>query len=169
MAVNLTGAAASNITPTACLGSTITQWTFDGSVTTPTTGYGAFSNGSGLTGPTFITSYSGKAVSLTGWTSSSSLDANDYVEFDVNMQGRSSTTLSFFYRSTSTGPTKLDFFYSTDGTTFNLFSSSNTLQTDSNLHTMSFGLSAVTALNDDPNAKFKIFAYSASGSSGTFT
>jgi hypothetical protein len=34
---------------------------------------------------------------------------------------------------------------------------------------MSFGLSAVTALNDDPNAKFKIFAYSASGSSGTFT
>jgi len=95
-------------------------------------------------------------------------NANDYVEFDVNTQGRSSIKLSFEYRSTSTGPIKLDIYYSTDGATFNSLSSSNTLQNDSNWHSMFFDLSAISSLNNNPNAKFKLFGYSASSSSGIF-
>ncbi len=131
-----------------------------------------FSNGSGLTGPTipFPSGYTGnssdQAVSFTGWTMP--WNANDYVEFDINTRGRSSIKLSFEYRSTSTGPIKLDVYYSTDGMTFNSLSSSNTLQNDSNWHSIFFDLSAIASLNDNPNAKFKLFGYSASGSSGTF-
>lgn len=155
--------------PTACLGSTISQWKFDGSVTSLSMGSGMFSNGSGLTGPTFASGYTGsngdQAVSFSGWTTS--WNANDYVEFDVNTQGRNSITLSFEYRSTSTGPTKLDVYYAISGATFNLLSSSNALQNDSNWHSITFVLGSIPSLNDDPNAKFKLFAYSASGSSGT--
>ncbi len=129
------------VSPTDCLGTTITEWTFDG-ITTPSTGSGMFSygTGSGLSGSTFITGYSDQAVSFKNWTTSSSLDPNDYVEFDVNTQGRNSIKLSFEYRSTNTGPTKLDFYYSTDGTNFSLQSSSNTMQNDSNWHSLSFNL-----------------------------
>ena len=164
------------ISPTDCLGSTIAKWTFDGGVITPSIGSGMFSNGSGITGPTFPLGSTGsgtdQAIGFTGFTLSPPLSTSDnhYIEFDVSTQGRTSMSLSFEYRSTSTGPTKMDVYYSVDGTTFSLLSSSNTLQNDSNWHSLPSPLdfSTITALNDNPNSKFKLYTYSASAGTGTF-
>ncbi len=160
--------------PTGCLGATVTQWTFDGGVTTPFIGGGTFLYGTGLKGPTFPSGYSAtssdKAVSFTNWTSSTSSDPTDYVEFGINTQGRNVSTFSFAYLSSGTGPTKLDVYYSTDdGATVNSLSSSNILKNNSTStwYSLSFDLTTITALSNNPNAEFKLFAYSASGSTGT--
>ncbi len=159
--------------PTACLGTTFVQWSFDGT-STPSIGFGTFSEGTGLTGPTFDTGWTSasgdQAASFTGWTTLPSSDPNDYIEFDVSTLGRASIStplsISFVYRSTSTGPTKLDASYSADGTTYSVFSPANLLQNNSNWYPLTFDLSTLAGqLNNKPNAKFRFYAYSAGNSS----
>jgi hypothetical protein len=150
----------------ACAGTTVTQWTFDGNVTTPSTGSGTFTAGPGLTGQAFFPGASGApgdlAIRYNSWTTSTSLNAMDYVEFIVSTVGRSSISFSFDYRSTGSGPANLEIHYF-DGTNFVPFGARISLTTDSQFHALSFDLSTITLLDNNPNATFRLYGYSASG------
>ncbi|MBM3126509.1 MAG: lamin tail domain-containing protein, partial [Chloroflexi bacterium] len=148
-----------------CPTATITQWTFTGNVSTPSSGAGAFASGSGLSPATPPYTYFGgpadPAISFSSW--SATFDANDYLEFGVDTTGRVDIGISLDYRSTGAGPSTLDLYFSTDGTNFSMFGMSMALIRDSNFHPLSFNLSSVTALNNNTNAKFRLYAYGASG------
>jgi hypothetical protein len=157
--------AAPQMQATACLGTTITQWTFLGDVITPSTGTGTFMQGPGLPAPTFAGGNPDRAVSFDTWTST--LDTSKYIDLVVPTSGRNSIRISFDYRATGTGPNMLELHYSTDGSSFTLFSSPSTLNNNSTFQSLSFDLSTITGLNDNSNAVFRLYAYGASGGSGT--
>ena len=162
--------AAPQMQATSCLGTTITQWTFTGDVTTPSTGSGTFSAGSGLSGPTFSTGASGgtdRAVSFSSWTTVTPLDPTDYIDLIVPTIGRNSIGINFDYRSSANGPRSLELHYSTDGINFVLFGAPTTIANDATFHPLSFDLSAITALDDNPNAVFRLYGYFALGAGGT--
>jgi hypothetical protein len=160
--------AAPRMQATSCLGTTITQWTFTGDVLTPSTGSGVFSAGAGLPAPTFSTGASGgsdRAISYSGWPLA--FDVDSYVDFLIPTSGRNSINLALDYRSTGTGPTIFELQYSTDGINFTSFGSPTTLTNDSTFHSLSYDLSAITALDDNSNSVFRLYAYGASGPTGT--
>src|SRR5215216_2666507 len=102
-AISGTARAAPPMQVTACLGTTIAQWTFEGDVITPSAGTGTFNVGSGLPTATFAGRASNRAVSFSSWPSS--LDSTAYIELVVPTSGRSSIGITVDYRSTSTAPT----------------------------------------------------------------
>jgi lamin tail-like protein len=168
--------AAPQMQVTACSGTTITQWNFTGDVITPSTGIGTLNAGPGLppvTSPTFAAGQLGgtdRAISFNNWTNSTSLDTTDYVEFVISTTGRSSIGISFDYRRSSQGPATLEFQYSVDGVNFVLVGSPVTLTATASGNTfypLAFDLSAVTGLNDNANASFRIYAYAAQAAAGT--
>jgi hypothetical protein len=158
-------------TATSCVGTPIAQWTFTGDVTTPSAGSGIFSFGSGLTNETFIQGASAtatdRAVRYSSWTASTSLDTADYVEFIVSTVGMNAIGFSFDYRSTGSGPAGLELRYF-DGTSFVPFGNPTTLLRDSAFHTLPFDLSTITVLDNNPNATFRLYGYSAIGGNLAF-
>lgn len=149
-----------------CPGGIITQWTFE-NVVTPSIGNGVLSSGTGLNppNPPPYTLFSGTALSFSSWNTVA-LDPTAYVEFQVDTSGRSDIFFSFDYRSTATGPTIVEMHYSTDGTNFTSFIT-QALTNDSSFYTISIDLTSVTALNNNANSKFRIYAYNATGAGGT--
>jgi len=173
--------AAAPLLATACSGTDITLWKFDGTSGTilPFTGSGTLSQGNGLAAPTFVTGSIGPAptdwaASFTDWTITSNLDpaTDKYVEFDVDTTGRTSISLSFQYESNPSLPAvvNLDVYYSTDGTTFTKLGSSNILVNGLIWNSLSSAIdfSAITALNNNPSAKFRLYVYSNTLSTITF-
>jgi hypothetical protein len=151
----------------ACPGGIITQWTFwDGTTTTtsPSTGTGVFTNGTGLTPPTppytFFAGNPDQAISFSGWAAT--FDANDYVEFSVDTTGRSDISFRFDYRSTATGPTNLDLQYSTDGSSFSSFVIIGLVR-DATFHVLTYDLSTIPGLNNNPNTKIRLYGYGSTG------
>ncbi|HMZ08574.1 MAG TPA: lamin tail domain-containing protein, partial [Anaerolineales bacterium] len=147
-----------------CPGGIITQWTFLGSVTTPSTGAGVYANGTGINltyaaGPTGAPDM---AISFTGWTTLAAIDPLDYVEFSVDTTGRSDIGFSFDYRSTAAGPNTLDLQYSSDGTTFTSYAIIP-LNRDSLFYSLSYDLSSIIAINNNPNTKIRLYGYGAGG------
>ncbi len=141
-----------------CPDPTIAEWTFAGNSTVATTGAGTFSYGSGTNGPSYLggeTALEEPAISFTGWNTAT-LNANDFLEFDVDTTNWSDVVVSFKYRSTGSGPTTLELQYSLDGATFTSFDVPRTLATNSNFHMLDFDLSSMVAINDNANAKFEI-------------
>ena len=157
--------AAPRMQATSCLGTTFAQWTFN-NVTTPSLGAGTFSQGSGLSAPSFGAGSPDPGVSFTNWTTSTSRDTTDYVDFSVPTIGRNSIQLNFDYRATGTGPQNLEIDYSLDGTNFTPLGSPQPLTRDSNYHSLTFDFSSITALNDIANAVFRIYGYGAGGNNG---
>src|SRR5688572_17598461 len=158
--------AAPQMQATSCLGTTITQWTFTDAagsgVTTPSTGSGTLS-AAGLSGPNFNAGTPGgtdQAVTFGSWNTTTTVDLTEYVEFVVPTLGRGAIGFSFDYRSTPAGPQTLELRYF-DGTTFVPFGTPTTLVRDSTFHTLSFDLSVITALDNNPNATLRLFGYSA--------
>lgn len=147
----------------ACPATTIAQWTFLGDVTTPSTSINTatFANGAGVT-PSFLTGNPDSAISFTGWTTAAVLDPSDYVEFSVDTTSYSDIRFSFDYRATPAGPLNLDLQYSIDGLSFTSFGST-ALNRDSNFHLLAFDLSSIPLLNNNSNAKFRLYGYNAGG------
>src|SRR5687768_10149387 len=156
--------AAPQMQATSCVGTTITQWMFPvANDTTPSTGAGTLSAGSGLSSPSYNAGTGGgmdQAISFASWGSSPSLDTTDYVELIVPTVGRNAIGFSFDYRSTGSGPATLELHYF-DGSAFVAFGLPTTLIRNSTFHSLSFGLSAITALDNNPNATFRLYGYSA--------
>jgi predicted extracellular nuclease len=151
-----------------------TQWTFESfAANPPATGTGAAVSGSGLTSETFPSGYpSGTTVaawSFASWTTNASLDANDYFEFDTSTAGYNGIILSFAERRSATGIHTYEVHYSTDGVNYQLLAgSTTTVPDDINWRAHVYDFSTITALNDNPNAKFRIYGYGAEGSTGTW-
>lgn len=157
--------AAPQLQATSCVGTTIAQWTFEGNVTTPSTGFGTFSVGSGLPNPTFAGSASNRAVSFDTWPIT--FDTSAFLELAVPTSGRNSIVVSFDYRATSTAPTTLELHYSANGTDFVPFTPPITLIRDATFHPLLLDLSAITELSNNPNAAFRLYGYGASTAGGT--
>jgi hypothetical protein len=164
-AVSAPARAAPPMQVTACSGTTISQWTFVGDVITPSTGSGTFSVGSGLPSPTFAGGSPDRAVSFDTWTLA--LDNSKYINLLVPTSGRNSIGIAFDYRSTGTGPTILELHYSTDGVNFTVFNSPSALNNNAAFHALSFDLSTIIGISNNPNAVFRLYAYGASGGTGT--
>ena len=159
--------AAPQMQAASCVGTPFVGWTFE-NVVTPSTGTGAFNVGPGLPAPTFASGSSGQAVSFSNWTTSTSLDANYFVEFVASTSGKSTINLNFDYRATGTGPQFLQIQYSTDGgANFVPFGSPIPVMRDSTFHPLSFDFASVPMLNDNAKSVFRVYGYAATGASGT--
>ncbi|MBN1304809.1 MAG: lamin tail domain-containing protein [Anaerolineales bacterium] len=157
----------------ACPDPTISQWTFTGNQTSPSTGTGTFSNGSGLTGPTYPggqIAAEDPAISFSGWDSPT-LGTNDYLELQVNLTDRLNISLELDSNVSPDGPTTLEIRYSTNGSSgpFQTFGSPTTLSNDGNWHPLNFDLSSISGLDNTPNVVIRLYAYAAAASGGTWS
>ncbi len=161
------------------LASTVTEWCFQDTggvfTTTPNQGVGTAATGSGITavtppaGSLSASCVPGRAWSASNWTFSASPDANDYYEFAVSTVGLTGVSFKFDHHRSTTGPATFDFYYSTDGTSFSAFATGQTTPTAFTTNPMSsFDLSSITVLNNNANAKFRVYAYGATGTTGTW-
>ena len=146
-----------------CPGGIITQWTFAGNVTIPSTGVGTFSNGTGVT-PTFTTGVPDPAINFSGW--GGSIDINDYVELAIDTTLFSDIGVTFNYRATGTGPNTIEIRYSSDGVSFTPYAVMS-LSNDSNFNSFSINLGSVTSINNNPNTKIRLYGYGATSGAGT--
>ncbi len=151
---------------TVCWGTIITQWTFTGNLLTPSFGAGTFQT-AGVTGPTFVSFGStSPAVSYSNWSTSSSADPGKYLEFSINISGRTNIRLTFDASRSSTGPANFDLWYSVDGGTFTPFDSPRYLTTDELFYLFDF--SALPDFAGASNLTVRLFGYQAGGASGTW-
>jgi hypothetical protein len=102
---------------------------------------------------------SARSLSSNGWA------LGDYYEFDVPTSTFSNIIAEFDTTASGTGPKTFNFLYSTDGTNFSSFGSYTVLTTPAWSSTSTafntafhilFDLSAVTGLNNNANAKFRV-------------
>ncbi len=149
--------------PTPVLASTtITQWTFDGDVTTPSTGTGTAALIGGTTA-TFAAGYTGnpdRGWNTTTYPAQGIGNKTAGVEFAVSTVGFQDLAFSFNIRHSNTAANTIVVQYSTDGTTFVdaqtfTFTPAPT-GTGDTWYDRSVDLSTITALNDNPNAKFRV-------------
>lgn len=159
---------------------TIADWTFES--TAPATA-GPFSPevGSGSasgfhSGSTTYSSPAGNgsshSYSSTDWL------VNDYYQFDVSTVGFTGIGVTFDQTSSSTGPATFTLEYSSDGMTFNPFSTYTVLgngispnaswntSTASSAYSFSFDLSSITALNNASTVDFRLLDSATTSANG---
>jgi len=87
----------------------------------------------------------------------------------VPTTGYQNITLGFAERRSGTGIRTYEVHYSTDGVNFQIVpGSTTTVPDDTNFRTHLYDLSALTGLNSNATAAFRIFGYSAEASTGTW-
>jgi hypothetical protein len=106
----------------------------------------------------------GQALSLQGGTGTANNGRN--ITFSVSTAGFSNIIISFATQGTSTGFSSNQFQYSLDGVTFINFSSPYVPAAAFGATPLVFDLSAVTGLNNNPNAVFRIVFNGATSSTG---
>jgi hypothetical protein len=153
-------------TPLCSSGAIITSWTFLGDLTTPSTGSGLFSSGTGLSTASFPTGNPDPAISFSSWNTAT-IDETAYVEFEVDTSGVSSINLAFDYRRSSSGPQTLQVRYSLDGILFTDYGSAIATGAADTWISQNIDLSPISALDNNPNATFRIYGYAASSAAGT--
>lgn len=155
------------------LGSMMAQWTFDPtpSSTTapaPSTGVASSGSGSGLQGLSFTAT---GAVSGNAWTadhwSTGSVDSTKYFEFDVSTSGYSEIVLAFAVSRNGTGPMTISVQYSTDGVNYSELQTYSVSDATLALTPVTADFSSIFALDNNPNAKFRIYGYSAGDVAGS--
>ena len=106
----------------------------------------------------------GQALSLQGGTSNANNGRN--LTFNVSTVGFSNIVVSFATQGTSTGFNSNQFQYSLDGISFIDFGPPFTPATAFGSVPLVFSLAAILALNDNPNAAFRIVFNGATSSTG---
>jgi len=106
----------------------------------------------------------GQSLSLQGGTGTANNGRN--VTFSVNTIGFANIFVSFATQGTSTGFNSNQFQYSLDGLTFIDFGTPFTPATAFGTTPVIFDLSAITGLNNNPNATFRIVFNGATSSTG---
>lgn len=89
---------------------------------------------------------------------------NDYFEFSVDTTNYASILFKYDSYRSGSGPQRMTLYYSTDGVNFVTSAAVNTIGTAYSTYTID--LSAIAALNNNPNAKFRIYGYQAGGANG---
>ena len=107
----------------------------------------------------------GQALSLQG--GSSTANNGHHVTFNVSTLGFSDIVVSFATQGTSTGFNSNQVQYSLDGITFVNFGSPYTPASAFGSVPLVFSLAGILALNDNPNAAFRIVFNGATSSTGT--
>lgn len=99
------------------------------------------------------------ALSANHWTT------NDYFEFQTATFGFTNISISFDQYRSGTGPTNWNFEFSIDGSAFTVLTNCfYSLDASSSWRSLSFDLSASTALDENANVYFRIYADSAPSS-----
>ena len=106
----------------------------------------------------------GQALSLQGGTGTANNGRN--ITFSVSTAGFANIIVSFATQGTSTGFTSNQFQYSLDGVTFINFNSAFTPAAAFGTTPLVFDLSAISGLNNNPNAAFRIVFNGATSSTG---
>lgn len=106
----------------------------------------------------------GQALSLQGGTGTANNGRN--ITFSVSTTGFANIVVSFATQGTSTGFNSNQFQYSLDGVTFVNFGSPYVPAVSFGATPLVFDLSAITGLNNNPNAAFRIVFSGASSSTG---
>lgn len=139
--------------------STLTQWTFEGDVTTPSIGLGTAS----LVGTTTATFAAGN-LGGRGWNTStyaaqSTGSGTAGVQFSASTVGFENISLAYDHRASGTSSRWSELQYTTNGTTWTTFSNNaGSLSPHDTFYTVNVNLSSVPALNDNPNAGFRILS-----------
>lgn len=113
---------------------------------------------------------SAESLSVNNWA------VGDYWQFEVSTLGYQGILFSFDQTSSSTGPRDFRLAYSTDGSTFTGFATYSVLANAAPnawtsgaynpLHTYSFDLSSVTAIDNSPNVYLRLIADSTVSAGG---
>jgi hypothetical protein len=163
--------------PRTASAATITEWCFQdagGSFSlVPNVGTGTATAGSGInttdyTGNASTHCTAGRAWAATRW--GSTFDSTDYFEFAISTVGKQNITFEFDDRASPTGPTTFELHYSADGgSNFAQFGSAQSTHGSFTTNPMNtFDLSGISALDNNANVVFRLYAYGATGSSGTW-
>ena len=107
----------------------------------------------------------GQALSLQGGTGTA--NNGRHITFNVSTLGFSNIVVSFATQGTSTGFISNQFQYSLDGITFVDFGTPYTPASAFGSVPLTFTLSGIVGLNDNPNAAFRIVFNGATSSTGT--
>jgi len=107
----------------------------------------------------------GQALSLQGGTSTANNGRN--LTFNVSTAGFSNIIVSFATQGTSTGFNNNQFQYSLDGINFIDFGSPYVPAAAFGTLPLVFSLASIAALNDNPNAAFRVVFNGASSATGT--
>ena len=150
--------------PASCVQETIAQWTFNNSIV-PSTGNGTMT-AVGVTGPSYgnpTGNATNPAVLYAGWEDNGS--ANEYLQFAVSTVGYYAVQFNFGgARATNQAPTTASALYSTDGSTFSTAAPSVTLPNSGSWTNFPvYDFSAVSAMDSNPNATFRIYAEGGTG------
>jgi|GEM_PF-6435384 len=89
---------------------------------------------------------------------------NDYFEFSVDTSTYSYLIFLYDASRNNNGPTRMTLHYSTDGTIFTPSGTINTITTTYQNYTIN--LSAITGLNNNSNATFRLYGYSSGNTNG---
>lgn len=113
---------------------------------------------------------SAESLSVNNWA------VGDYWQFEVSTVGYQGILFSFDQTSSSTGPRDFRLAYSTDGSSFTSFATYSVLanaspnawtsSTYNPLHTYSFDLSSITAIDNEPNVYLRLIADSTVSANG---
>ncbi|MEP7137055.1 MAG: GEVED domain-containing protein, partial [Chloroflexota bacterium] len=147
-----------------CASGQFTRWDFE-NVITPSIGSGTFT-AVNVTGPGYVAGVTGQAVSYSNWPLV--VATTNYYDFAVSTVGRGAITMTFNESRSATGPVTFVAYYSPDGITYTALGVgiATTATPAWGAQTINFG--AITALNDNPNAHFRLYAYSATAAAGTW-
>jgi len=162
------------VTAPAALADELAIWNFNDSDLTVDHGNGTLSStlnaanilfAAGTTNNARLGDPAGQALSLQGGTSTANNGRN--ITFNVSTLGFANIVVSFATQGTSTGFNSNQFQYSLDGNTFVDFSPPFTPASAFGSVPIVFSLAGIAALNDNPNAAFRIVFNGASSSTGT--
>jgi hypothetical protein len=154
--------------------STITQWTFEGDVTTPATGSGTATLVGGTTATFATGNGGGRGWNTTNYPAQGTDAKTRGVQFQVSTVGYENITLTFDHRHSGTAARTAVVQYSTNGTTFTDVFAYTTTAHDT-FFARSVDLSAVTAVDNQATVYLRILSdftsggqYAPSNPSGTY-
>ncbi|MBX3435491.1 MAG: hypothetical protein KF847_19415 [Pirellulales bacterium] len=141
----------------AARGDLVTQWTFEGDVTTPSTGAGTASL-VGVTATFATGNGGGRGWNTTSYAAQGVGSGTRGVEFMVSTAGYEHITLSFDHRASGTASRWAEVLYTADGGTSWTSAGNNGggLSPHDNFYSFNFDLSSILGVNDNPLFGFRI-------------
>ena len=137
---------------------TITQWTFDSSMTTPSTGLGTASLVCGTTA-TFATGNPGQAWNTTNYPGTTSNNQTAGVQFQISTTGWQDIEFSFDIRHSNTAANTVVVQYSTDGgASFTNVATYTVSQTSNPWYARTVDLSSYPAVNNISDLRVRVVA-----------
>ncbi|MFZ4658769.1 MAG: ExeM/NucH family extracellular endonuclease [Caldilineaceae bacterium] len=136
---------------------TITQWTFEGDVTTPATGSGTATLIGGTTATFATGNGGGRGWNTTTYPAQGTGNKTRGVQFQVSTLGFENITLTFDHRHSNAAARTAAVQYSTDGVTFNDVFTYDTTAGDT-FFARSVNLSAITTVDNQATVYFRVLS-----------